>query len=229
MIQFIASTKESFSSASNTPNPLNAFTPTTTHTQTQAITPTPTDTPIPTPSATPTPTPFTYVADWSHGPNGWAVNDVWRVYGGALHSSGTGEIPFPFQLNPSPSGTTDYTVEWKSTVIDNSGGFGVSVRAGNDGSTYGYHISFNDQDINQDVWVGIFDNPGYLNGDHRKLFTVGPGEHDFIVSVKANLITIKVDGSQVMQVQDNTYPIGGSSSFFAGGQVNITYLKVTQQ
>jgi len=131
-------------------------------------------------------------------------------------------------LEPSSSGTTDYTVEWKGTA-NNSGGFGVNMRAGNDGSTYGYHITFNNQDINQNVWIYIFIGPGHIYGDYKKLFTVGQESHDYVVSVIANHIIIKIDGSTVMQVQDNTFITGGSSSFISNGQVDITYLKVTQQ
>src|SRR5260370_2027565 len=226
-IPLLAGNDSQFAKGTATTTPIGNITPTTKIAPTATFTSIPTLTPLLTPTLVPSPTPFTYTADWSHGSNGWSTNDIWSVYGSALYSSGQGEIPFPFQLEPGSSGTTDYTVEWKCTA--NNSGYGITMRAGNDGSTYGYHITFNNQDINQDVWIYIFVGPGYISGDYKKLFTVGSGLHDYIISVKANHITIKVDGSTLMQVQDNTFTTGGSSSFISSGQENITYLKFTQQ
>jgi hypothetical protein len=209
-----------------TSTPENKTTPTT------GFTPIPTSSPTQLSQIPVTPTPtvqsmLPYIADWSHGPNGWPVTDIWRVYGNALHCSGAGDISFPFQLEPGQSGTTDYTVEWKATA--QGGDYGITVRAGNDGSDYGYHISFNNSDINQVTWLYIFKGGGHIYGDIQKQYTVPSGSHDYIVTVKANIITIKVDGAIILTREDNTFVTGGSTSFISGGtQVDITYVKVTQ-
>ncbi len=220
-------------------SPLGQNTLTSTPSSIKGITPTPSPTATPTPSPTPSPTPtpltptppaqsiLTYTVDWSHSPNGWPVTDIWRVYGNALHCSGAGDIAFPFQLEPGQSGTTDYTVEWKATA--QGGDYSITVRAGNDGSDYGYHISFNNGDINQVTWLYIFKGGGHIYGDIQKQYTVPSGSHDYIVTVKANIITIKVDGATILTKEDNSFVTGGSTSFTSGGtQVDITYVKVTQ-
>ena len=200
--------------------------PTPTHTPGLAPTPTPLATPTPTPTQGPTPTPtpagptppqagsLPYSADWKSGMNSWVGPSEWKTLNGMLLDDGTGNGSYfhPIYAPVAPGSIADYAVEAQIQVVGGgAGSFGIVVRS--DGGSAGYVAGVGSgwngtSGIGTlDGWWGTNDLSGRLVDG--KVFNPGNDWHTYRVEVKANVITLYVDGALLAQVTDNKYLNGG--------------------
>lgn len=183
------------------------------------------------PTASPQPTP--YAADWSVGLNGWTGNPDWHAVGGQLLNDGTGyesggdpTIIAPF-VPPSP----DYTVQADMQAVaatDQSFfsgqiSFGIVVR---DGYRVGYCQGIGLYTCSTDQENLVISNSRPDNPIVHVPFHPSKEWHTYRVDVRANTISLFVDGAKVLETSDNRYLTTGRIGFWSD-RTQITVRNVT--
>jgi hypothetical protein len=155
--------------------------------------------------------------------NGWTGPASWKVVGGMLVAAGQGDPAWaPFQA-PSP----DYAVEAEmQPIANNSNQWGVVTRGDPTAPPYAgdyYYVG-----INYGNTVVI--SPGIpLYQDHvTKSFTPGSAWHVFRVEAKGNHIKLLIDGSPVVETDNNLHLTELAVGLYSSGQVNVRSFKVIQ-
>jgi hypothetical protein len=175
------------------------------------------------PAAAPAPKPgdVLYQADWSQGMNGWAGSANWGVASGMLVSQGGDATAWaPFQA-PTP----DYAVEAELQNLSDQFTFvmGVTLRGSMDGISY-----YTGGVVNSEA--AIVDGRPF--GGFRfatKQFTVRSKEwHAYRLEAKGNHLKLFVDGSLVLESDDNRHLTGTGVGIAGNGQVIARNFKVIQ-
>lgn len=203
----------------------------------------PTATSIPTPSPTPatqlTPTStllskpdVLYQADWSSGMNGWVGSSEWKVVHGVLVSDGThagltayGDDAVTSPYQPS---TANYAAEAKIQIVSSPDHcyFALRGRVQPDGSEYdGYFVGF---DTNYgDALIAAFSARDTWSPIKSQTYTPDLNWHTYQAAFKGNQITLKIDGSVVLQVTDNKFINPGQVGLANGDcQINVSSFQV---
>lgn len=186
--------------------------------------------------------PSSYQADWSAGMNGWVGAAQWKTIPGKLVSDGSSRR-FPgsaaegadsVQPAYQPS-TPGYAAEARIQIIDpGQSGCYVDVQLhtqaeGQGQSRHGYALGYTQQYGQQTgAFVGRFFP--YSNFTILKQTTFSPSSdwHVYRAEVEQNQLTLKIDGSTVLQTTDNTYLDAGQIGLGSGNcQVQVSSFTVT--
>ncbi len=216
----------------NNAHPIQSFTPPSTQISSTAIPPTSklnsTTTVVPAATATPTSQAISGlpcivdINTWTGGSPDWVVHN------GILYNDGSsGSNNGPTIIAPCQPGTTNYAVEAKIQVTNQSGGcFGIVLR--------GYSTQNGWQGYKADV-CGL--NTAYISsyGDYNALtqapFTPGTTLHTYRAEVKDNTIKFFIDGNLVDTTTDNrllTTETGeGVGLYSQNVQLQVTSFQVT--
>lgn len=166
-----------------------------------------------TPQPTPTPSPSNYQADWTNGMGGWVGGEEWKTVAGTLISDGSayGESTFLGQdsVQPPfrPTGP-DYAVDARIKIISDpqrpSCEVALEARAAPDGqgqNTHGYYLGYSQ---GTGAVIRLF-HPGASTTISHATYSPGTDWHEYYAAVKDNQLTLKIDGSTVLQAFDNNY------------------------
>jgi hypothetical protein len=180
--------------------------------------PTASSTPTPVPAPMPTPTKDTsagFRADWSNGMDGWAGVAQWKTIPGLLISDGTSHLQTGWASRgadsvqpPQQLSGANYAVESRIQIVDptsNGCYVDLQIRAeaeGRGADRHGYALGFQQ---GTGAFAGRF-SPD-LNWTTIKQTSFSPGSdwHTYRAEVQQNQLTLKIDGSIVLQAVDNTY------------------------
>lgn len=171
----------------------------------------------PTATATPAGAPPLCESDVANNWSGWNIQPPWKLLNGTLltdNSSNSTLIP-PANCQPT---TRNYAVQETLQVVQGSGQFGFVVRGGSvPGYTVGIDLGYPRAYIDSTQNLGI----QYNNMPDASQ------SHTYRAEVKDNTVTFLIDGTQVMQITDNTYLDPGKIAIFcAGTQLEITDFQV---
>lgn len=214
--------------------PTNMVTLTSGITATTSITPSPIPSPISTPTSVPALPCIVNVGNWTGGSSDWKTLNGMLLNDGTRFM-GTGQtgptIVAPCQLE----GTADYAVEARIQVVSTAsyqGGtcFGITVRGvSNTNGWQGYQADVDIDGCSSEggdarILGSQFPNDFSLA---RTPFHPGNSWHIYRVEVKGNDIKFLIDGSLVVEVNDNKYLSGGQVGLWSYGvQLNVSSFKV---
>jgi hypothetical protein len=201
--------------------------------------PTASSTPVPTPMPTPTKdTSAGFRADWSSGMDGWAGVAQWKTIPGLLVSDGTSHLSPAWasrgsdSVQPSqvPPGA-NYAVESRLQIVDptsNGCYVDIQIRGATEGQgadRHGYALGFQQ---GTGAFVGRFFPQVNWTIVKQTSFSPGSDWHVYRAEVLQNQLTLKVDGSTVLQAVDNTFLDAGQVGLGNGNcQVQVSSFVVT--
>jgi len=180
-----------------------------------AITSTPTAAPTPVPTPVPSPTPSTYQANWASGMDGWAGVAQWKTIPGYLVSDGTSHVSLfsgshgddAVQPARQPS-TVNYVVEARIQVVDPASDdcyVAIQLRS----QTEGQGVFRHGYDLGWQRRGGAFMGRYYPSFQYAPIkqtsFSPASDWHVYRAEVEQNQLTLKIDGSVVLQATDNNY------------------------
>jgi hypothetical protein len=173
-----------------------------------------------TPGHTPTPSPSipastAYRADWSSGMDGWVGVAQWKTIPGVLISDGSTHLPPGWASRgadsvqpPRQPSAPDYAVEARIEIVDptlNGCYVDLQVRSDTEGqgqSRHGYTLGFAQ---GTGAFVGRFFPDLNTATVKQTSFSPGTDWHVYRAEVKQNQLTLKIDGSIVLEATDNNY------------------------
>jgi hypothetical protein len=178
-----------------------------------------------------------YTADWSHGMNGWAGSQDWKVLNGVLLNDGTrgsvsaGQtITPPHQLGSS----SDYALETTIQVVSFNDGnypqFGFAMRGSivsNNWQGYAAAIAYIDASNHGGVCNAQITTQDYSNQLTKTPFDPGTAVHTYRFEAKGNVLRFFIDGGNVLEVTDNRYLTGSQLGLWCyQTQLNVTGFKI---
>lgn len=149
--------------------------------------------------------PLLYIADASHGWNGWQAPPIgladqgWSIANGMLESNGTASVIMaPFE--PGQHGIADYAVETQIRVISGSN-LWIHMRRGAQGYT-GYDFDIR----NGAAWICVPDSSQCLA---QVPFDPGTSWHIYRAEVKGSHLRFLIDGAVIATATDSSTLSGG--------------------
>lgn len=197
------------------PVPRVTITWTSSATPTPGATPTPVSAQTPAQASPPASGGSAYSADWTSGMDGWVGAAEWKSvpgylvsdgsadYGPGWESQGIGVVRAPFR-----PATGNYAVDARIQIVDprKNGCFvAMVIRDQVDGQgpqTHGYLAGYVQS---SGAMVGSFRTGANFSLIDQATFSPGGDWHDYHAELRANQLTLQIDGSTVLQATDNNY------------------------
>lgn len=187
---------------------------------------------IPLPTALPSKT-FTppavgsllYQADWSNGLDGWPGNYGWKVVSGMLVNDGSTSDSVNWIAAPyAPIPTPNYAVETEMQLLRNPGcgSYGIVLR---EVYQIGIHIC-----PGQKILALVRGASGVAGIGEIAYTPPATVWHKFRIEAKGNSFRILIDGSNILEVSDNTNLSAGKVGLWSDRtQINVRTFKVFAQ
>ncbi len=195
-----------------------------------AISATPTTTGSQTATALPVIAHTLYHANWSKNLDGWQGESQWHhVDTDLIGSDGSSNYSYDDAnmyslLAPYQPPTTDYAVEAQIKFVrfNGDGDFGVLLRVDNNGDGYlcGFEDSYDSATPIISVITAGESSSNPISSDSNSNFTLDTlNFHTIRVEVNKDIITMFVDGNQLLQATDNSYLSAGTVGLRSNGAV----------
>ncbi len=198
-----------------TPEPAS---PTIQATEVPAATALPTE--APTALASPTSVPVLYEANWNDPNHGWALPEGWRVSDGKLIISGKGDSVWA--LAPYKPEVADYAIEADIEAIPEScvaGSFGIIARSAYKGGFSGCGA----------LVISTVDLKGnkFAEQNFETVNMTMPEHRVYRFEVQGNTLTVKLNGAQVAQANENQFGDPGQVGIWCRDvQITVNSFKV---
>jgi hypothetical protein len=167
---------------------------------------------LPTPS--PSATPSIYQADWTNGMGGWVGGEEWKTVAGMLISDGRSFAGAASQgMNaarpPYRPARPDYAVTARIKIVSDPLVYNchaaLQLRVAPDGQgqeTHGYYLGYVQ---GTGAVITSFHPSGLTTPVSHATFSPGNEWHEYSAVAKDNLLSLKIDGSTVLEAPDNKY------------------------
>jgi 3-keto-disaccharide hydrolase len=156
-----------------------------------------------------------YQADWSSGMNGWVGVAQWKSIPRMLVSDGTSHLSAGWAARgadsvqpPRQPLTANYAVEARVQIVDpteNGCYVDIQLRSQTEGQgqdRHGYALGYQH---GTGAFVGRFFPFANFVSIKQTSFSPAGDWHDYRAEVEQNQLTLKIDGSTVLQATDNNY------------------------
>jgi len=188
----------------------------------------------PTPGVSPsTGSSASYRADWASGMDGWVGVTEWKAIPGMLISDGTARFQpgsagqgSDLVQPPARPAVADYAVTARIQIVDPSqNGCYVDIQLrsqieGQGRDRHGYAVGFAQ---GMGGFIGRFFPYFGFTPIKQTSFSPAGDWHDYRAEVQQNQLTLKIDGSTVLQATDNSYLEAGSVGLGNGNcQVQVS-------
>lgn len=162
-----------------------------------------------------------YQADWSSGRGAWLGGTDWKTVNGMLVNDGTGGGESVL-LAPVSAPADNYAIEADIQLISDGYSRGIVFRHSSVNGQYHHYFGGSDRERGAQ-----FADEGN-NPFATKSFSVGRTDHRYRVEVRGNDYKLYIDGTLLLDNQDNRYLTGVGVGLWDGGgaQLNVRSFRI---